>query len=55
MEETTEKIDVINVRLNSELINMIDSYIEKGIYSSRAEFIREMCRNYVLEERFKNE
>jgi len=55
MEETTEKIDIINVRLNSELINVIDSYIQKGVYSSRAEFIREMCRNYVLEERFKNE
>lgn len=55
MDETTEKIEIINVRLTSELINIIDSYIEKGVYSSRAEFIREMCRNYVLEERYKNE
>lgn len=55
MEETTEKIEVVNVRLNSEIIKIIDSYIEKGLYSSRAEFIREMCRNYVLEERYKNE
>ncbi|MEM4637910.1 MAG: ribbon-helix-helix domain-containing protein [Candidatus Woesearchaeota archaeon] len=55
MQETTEKTEIVNVRLTSELIDLIDSYIEKGLYSSRAEFIREMCRNYVLEERYKNE
>lgn len=55
MEETTERIEIVNVRLNSELIKTIDSYIERGIYSSRAEFIREMCRNYVLDQREKNE
>jgi metal-responsive CopG/Arc/MetJ family transcriptional regulator len=54
MNERPEKIETINVRLNSELINLIDSFIERGIYGSRSEFIREMCRNYVLEER-KNE
>lgn len=53
MEETTEKIEIVNVRLTSELIGLIDSYIEKGVYSSRAEIIREMCRTYVLEERYK--
>jgi len=55
MQENTEKIDVINVRLSSELIKIIDSLIEKGIYSSRSEVIRDLCRNYVLEERYKNE
>lgn len=55
MDEQQEKINIVNIRLTSELINIIDSYIEKGIYSSRAELIRELCRNYVLEERYKNE
>ena len=55
MEETTEKIETVNVRLSFELVSLIDSYIEKGIYGSRSEFIREMCRNYCLEERYKNE
>jgi metal-responsive CopG/Arc/MetJ family transcriptional regulator len=55
MDENTEKIDVVNVRLSSELIKVIDSLIEKGIYSSRSEVLRELCRNYVLEERWRNE
>jgi putative addiction module CopG family antidote len=46
---------VINVRLSSELIKLIDSLIEKGIYTSRSEVIRDLCRNYVLEERYKDE
>ena len=50
-----DKIDVINVRLSPELINAIDSLIEQGIYSSRSELIRELCRIYILEERYKNE
>lgn len=48
-------IEVINVRLSSELIKAIDELIDKGIYSSRSEVIRDLCRNYVLEERYKNE
>jgi len=55
MDETKDKVAVVNIRLTSEIIHIIDSYIEKGIYSSRAELIREICRNYVLEERYKNE
>jgi putative addiction module CopG family antidote len=54
MDEHKEKIEVVNVRLSSELINMIDSMIDKGIYSSRSEVIRDMCRTYVLDERYKD-
>ncbi|HYD03765.1 MAG TPA: ribbon-helix-helix domain-containing protein [Alphaproteobacteria bacterium] len=49
----SEKIDTINIRLSPELIKIIDSLIEKGLYNSRSEFIRDICRNYVLEERYK--
>ena len=55
MNGTSEKIDVINVRLSPELIKIIDSLINQGLYSSRSEFIRDICRNYVLEERYKDE
>jgi len=50
-----EKIDVINVRVSSELIKRIDELIEQGIYSSRSEVIRDLCRSYVLDERYRNE
>jgi len=50
-----DKIEVVNVRLSPELIKTIDSFIEQGLYSSRSEFIRDMCRKYVLEERYKDE
>jgi metal-responsive CopG/Arc/MetJ family transcriptional regulator len=50
-----EKIEVVNVRLSAELIKTIDALIEQGIYNSRSEFIRDICRNYVLEERYKDE
>jgi metal-responsive CopG/Arc/MetJ family transcriptional regulator len=50
-----EKIDVINIRLSSELIKNVDSLIDQGLYSSRSEAIRELCRNYVIEERYKDE
>ncbi|MGV8086792.1 MAG: ribbon-helix-helix domain-containing protein [Candidatus Woesearchaeota archaeon] len=51
----SEKIEVVNIRLSKELINIIDSLVEKGLYSSRSEFIRDICRDYALEERYKNE
>ena len=50
-----DKIETINVRLSSELIAVVDSLIEKRIYNSRSEALRELCRNYVLEERYKDE
>jgi Arc/MetJ-type ribon-helix-helix transcriptional regulator len=55
MNDAREKIDVVNVRLSPELIKIIDSLIQQGYYSSRSEFIRDICRNYALEERYKNE
>ena len=51
----SEKIEVINVRLSSVLIKIIDTLIDQGLYTSRSEFIRDICRNYVLEERYKDE
>jgi metal-responsive CopG/Arc/MetJ family transcriptional regulator len=55
MNDASEKIEVVNVRLSPELIKVIDSLIDQGLYNSRSEFIRDICRNYVLEERYKDE
>lgn len=55
MNETNEKIEVVNVRLSPELIKIIDSLISQGYYNSRSEFIRDICRNYAVEERYKDE
>ena len=55
MNDLLDKIEVVNLRLSPELIKIIDSLIAQGLYSSRSEFIRDICRNYVLEERHRDE
>ena len=45
----TSYIEVLNVRLPSEIVKWLDSLVEKGIYKSRSEAIREFCREYVNE------
>ncbi|MFA5797005.1 MAG: ribbon-helix-helix domain-containing protein [Candidatus Woesearchaeota archaeon] len=50
-----DNIEIINIRLSSELLKKVDELIREGSYSSRSEVIRELCRNYVLEERYKDE
>ena len=45
--------EVVNVRLPKEIVSILDSLINKNIYSSRSEAIREISREYVLEHRTK--
>ena len=42
------EIEVLNVRLPSEIVKWLDSLVEKGIYNSRAEAIRDFCRDYII-------
>jgi Arc/MetJ-type ribon-helix-helix transcriptional regulator len=42
------EIDILNVRLPSDVVKWLDSMVKKGIYNSRSEAIREYCREYVL-------
>jgi len=42
-------IEVLNVRLPAEIVKWLDSLVEKGIYNSRSEAIRDFCREYVNE------
>ena len=44
-------IVVINVRLTRELASNLDLLIKKKIFSSRAEAIREFCREYIHENK----
>jgi len=49
----TSDIEVLNVRLPSEIVKWLDSLVEKGIYKSRSEAIREFCREYINEVKAK--
>lgn len=41
--------EILNVRLPSEVLTMLDTLVEKKLFSSRSEAIREFCREYVKE------
>jgi Arc/MetJ-type ribon-helix-helix transcriptional regulator len=41
------EIEILNVRLPSEIVKWLDSLVERGIYKSRSEAIREFCRQHV--------
>jgi Arc/MetJ-type ribon-helix-helix transcriptional regulator len=45
------KISIVNVRLPSELVHWIDSLVDKRIYNSRSEAIRDFSREYVIKTR----
>ena len=40
-------IEIVNVRLPSEIVKWLDLLVEKGVYNNRSEAIREFCREYV--------
>jgi len=42
-----KKTEVLNIRLPDELILELDSLVEKKVFKSRSEAIREFAREYV--------
>lgn len=40
-------IKILNVRLSGEMVSWLDSLVGRGLYKSRAEAIREFCREFV--------
>ena len=44
---TGDGIEILNVRLSGEMVSWLDSLVERGLYKSRAEAIREFCREFV--------
>lgn len=47
--QQSQAISVVNVRFPSELLSIIDSLVEKGLYKSRSEAIRDMLRTRINE------
>jgi Arc/MetJ-type ribon-helix-helix transcriptional regulator len=41
-----DSIKAVNVRLPKDVINLLDFLVRKGLYSSRAEAIRDFARDY---------
>ncbi len=44
-------IDSLTTRLPDYLVKWLDSLVEKGIYKSRSEAVRDFLREYVLEQK----
>ena len=38
---------VVNVRLSRDQVKLLDSLVEKQVFSSRSEAIRMFCREYI--------
>ena len=51
MAREAEATELVNVRLPSAIVKWLDGLVEKGIYKSRSEAIRDFIRGYVLGER----
>ena len=51
MDDDAVMVELINVRLPSQIVKWLDSLLGKGIYKSRSEAIRDFLRSYVLKER----
>ncbi len=45
------KVTVVNVRLPDKIVKWLDSLVEKDIYNSRSEAIRDFSRDFVLKNR----
>lgn len=43
-------MDTMQIRMNRELTKIMDGLVEKGIYSNRAEVIRDAVRRFVWEK-----
>ena len=39
-------VKVVNVRVPSEIVSWLDTLVKRGVYNSRAEAVREFCREY---------
>lgn len=43
-------MDTLQIRMNKELLKRIDSLVKMGIYSNRADVIRDAVRRFVWEK-----
>ena len=45
------KTEIVNVRIPKEILKSIDSIINKKLFTSRSELIRQFLREYVTEKK----
>jgi len=45
----TKKSETLAIRLPDELVRILDQLVEKKLFSSRSEAIREFCRDHLKE------
>ena len=43
-------MDSLQIRMNKELLKRIDSFVKSGVYSNRADVIRDAVRRFVWEK-----
>ena len=43
-------MDTLQIRMNKELIKRIDNFVKLGVYSKRADVIRDAVRRFVWEK-----
>lgn len=43
----TQKVQILNVRLPPDIVSWLDFLVEKEIYGSRSEAIRDFLREYI--------
>ncbi len=43
-------MDTLQIRMNKKLVKLIDSLVKSGIYSNRADVIRDAVRRFVWEK-----
>lgn len=52
---TVKDVEIVNIRLPTELILFLDQLIEKGFYKTRSEAIREFVREYIQKKEHKRD
>ncbi|MDD5191678.1 MAG: ribbon-helix-helix domain-containing protein [Candidatus Nanoarchaeia archaeon] len=43
-------MDTLQIRMNKKLVSLIDSLVKSGVYSNRADVIRDAVRRFVWEK-----
>ena len=49
--DSTEDMQILNVRVTPEIIDWIDSLVKAEVYQSRSEAVRDFIRDYLRENR----
>jgi len=48
---TNKKIKIVNVRLPEKITKWLDSLVKRGLFSSKSDAVRELVREYVINNR----